>query len=199
MRFRKRYLLAFLAIALPLIAYLDYTAFCKRAADMTAPETAIADGVIAPTGGSGYRIRAGVELVQSGAAPRMLISGINPEVSSEELITLYPGFETVFTCCVELGYAAETTVGNAIEAADWAKRHNHQTIIIVTSEFHMQRSLILFEHTMPDLDFIAYPVSSRLWPDQPFKTRRTFRALTSEWIKWRLTRALYGKARTPIS
>ena len=55
-------------------------------------------------------------------------------------------------------YAATSTMGNAIETADWIKKSGFNSIILVTANYHMPRSLMLFRHIMPEIRIIPHPV-----------------------------------------
>ena len=71
--------------------------------------------------------------------------------------------QTLFNCCVDLGKAALNTEGNAEETADWANVYGFASIVLVTADYHMPRSLILFRKAMPGVHIVAHPVSGE-WP-----------------------------------
>lgn len=121
-----------------------------------------ADAIVVLTGGAG-RLEKGLALLERGAAKRMLISGVNPVVKSDELSALTGTEQALFNCCVDLGKAALNTEGNALETAEWTAENNIDTLILVTADYHMPRTLILFEAAMPDVMIIAHPVSGE-WP-----------------------------------
>ena len=121
-----------------------------------------ADAIIVLTGGAG-RLEAGLTLLEAKVAKRLLISGVNPVVKRGELSALTGAEQNLFTCCVDLGKAAMNTEGNALEGADWAKELGFNTIVLVTADYHMPRSLVLFREAMPDTVIIAHPVSGE-WP-----------------------------------
>lgn len=179
------------AVAL-IFAWLDFSAFCQRAANLTVPDAHQGDAVIALTGGSGLRIAAGVRLIEAGAAPHLLVSGVHPDVTMDQITALAGGPASIYACCVTLGRVAETTAGNAAETARWASDEGHRKLIIVTSDYHMPRSLILLHRAMPELELVAYPVRSRIDPYKPLRNWRSVRGLGAEWIKWRITQARYG-------
>lgn len=192
MKWSRRRLLVVLTTFFLTFGAFDYAAFCKRAAALTSPPAPQADAIIALTGGSGLRIAAGIRLVDTGAANHLLISGVHPDVHMEEIAVLGGGPEATYDCCVDLGYMAQTTYGNALETARWAEDGEHQDLIIVTSNYHMPRSLILLQRAMPDRNLIPYPVQSRINPATPFSDIRSLRGLVTEWLKWRVTRVVYG-------
>jgi len=50
------------------------------------------------------------------------------------------------------------THGNAQETASWVQRHHYSSLIIVTADYHMPRSLVEFGSEMPGVKLIPYPV-----------------------------------------
>ena len=165
----------------------DFFAFANRAAESVPAVAHEADGVVALTGGSGMRIAAGVDLVTAGRGERLLISGVNPDVGMDDLITLAGGAPETYACCVDIGYRAETTIGNAEETAAWAYEHGYTRLIIVTSDYHMQRSLLLLPRAMPDLELQPYPVRTVVDPSAVLRDPKSFRGVLTEWAKWRVT------------
>ena len=188
-RLRKRRFGVVPAIVLAalLLAAVDFVLFANRAAGADHSPDVNADAIVALTGGSGLRIAAGVELVTEGRGQRLLISGVNPDVPVEDLIALAGGSEEVWACCVDIGYVAETTRGNADETAVWAYEQGYKSLIIVTSDYHMPRSLIVLETAMPDIELIAWPVRTVNDPASIWSDPDSFRGVVLEWAKWRVT------------
>ncbi len=139
------------------------------------------DGIVALTGG-GMRLDVAVALFEKGVGERLLISGVNTQASKGDLKKLVHGKKR-FDCCTDLGYAAENTFGNAKEAAAWTRFHHYKRVVLVTSRYHMPRSLLEFHDVMPDVAVIAYPVdpdSGRGFPSR----MRNLKALHSEYWKY---------------
>lgn len=129
-------------------------------AEAGAAKSARADGVVVYTGTGGARIKAGMSLLGDGAGQRLLISGVNPDISREELAKLWPGEPSAWECCVDLGRKAQTTQGNAIEVRDWAEEHGFASIILVTSDYHMPRALLETQAQLGEAEIISHPVQS---------------------------------------
>ena len=72
------------------------------------------DAVTVPTGFAG-RIGRGLEVVQSDSADRLLVTGVDPEVTPAEFAAEFEVPDEVMACCVTLGFAATDTRGNAEE------------------------------------------------------------------------------------
>lgn len=122
-----------------------------------------AEAIVVLTGGEG-RLEAGIDLLQNGAGKRLLISGVHPDVVKRELITLTGAAPKLFNCCVDLDYAAGNTSGNAKETANWAKNNGYEKLILVTADYHIQRSIILFRNALPEATIQPYPVSTSISP-----------------------------------
>lgn len=135
---------------------LMFLAFLPKQQD----NAARADGIVVYTGIGGARIATAMTLLDEGAGQRLLISGVNPEISRDEVAKLWPGDAAGFDCCVDLGLEARSTVGNAIEVRDWALQNGFHRIILVTSDYHMPRALLETRAHMPDADILAHPVQS---------------------------------------
>jgi len=136
-------------------------AFAGRVERSTpAPPPAAADGVVALTGHSDERIAAAMRLLQQNKARRMLISGVAPHVTRDQLQMLTGVGKQTFDCCVDLGFTAENTAGNAVETAEWARAKGYTTLILVTADYHMPRARLELRAAMPEAKIIPYPVAT---------------------------------------
>ena len=147
------------------------------------------DAIVVYTGGGGARISAGMALLSDDAAPRMLISGVHPDTTREAVANLWSGDPALFECCVELGWKAQTTIGNADEAAGWASAQDAQRILLVTSDFHMPRALAETRRAMPDAEITPHVVASSLLNDKGRpQSRKAWKKITGEYMKFLLAR-----------
>lgn len=149
-----------------------------------------ADAIVALTGGSLARLSTGVRLLKQHKGERLLISGVNRIVTDEELfVALHLDRETA-ACCVDLGRAAEDTLGNASETAAWAREHHYRRLILVTDDYHMPRSYTELTLAMPEAQIYRYPVRTRwtnpaLWRSDIGAAAR----LGAEYVKYLAIRA----------
>ena len=158
-RFGGRGALAIVA-ALVVGLAVGFVAFAARIADASLPTDPHAQGIVVLTGGSA-RIDNALQLLAAGRASRLLISGVNPVVGSEAIAdTVDPDLTSVIACCVDLGHDARDTIGNATETRDWARQHGYTSLIVVTSAYHMPRSLAELADAMPEVRLIPYPISN---------------------------------------
>lgn len=143
-----------------------------------------ADGIVVLTGGDN-RIVAGSRLLSEGRAKRLLISGVNRKTTREDVERIAGLDHKIFTCCVDLGYEALDTVGNADETRTWAKSNGYDKLLVVTSSYHMPRSLAELALAMPGVQLIPHAVTPRSFPDTGWWLHvRTTKLLLSEYLKY---------------
>lgn len=148
---------------------------------------ATADGIVVLTGGPA-RISEGLKLLSTRKAKRLLITGVNMSTSREALRNQLGAEKALFDCCVDLGREAVNTEGNAAEAAAWLRDQAFNSVILVTSNYHMPRSLVEFRRYLPDATVIAYPVAAGSPISESATTMLTdtaaFRLLCVEYAKY---------------
>jgi len=147
------------------------------------------DAIVALTGGY-QRIDRALELLEGGAGTRLLISGVNPQTSGDAIKRATGANEELFACCVDIGYQALDTIGNANEASNWIRKNGFRTVLIVTNNYHIPRSLMELEAVSPDVTFTGYPVAhtdlrDETWLSDPM----AIRTLLTEYFKYSLARA----------
>jgi uncharacterized SAM-binding protein YcdF (DUF218 family) len=133
---------AFLVLAL--IWFSGLLAFASRVQHQTpAPTPAPAQGIVALTGvGSNQRIAAAIGLLENGYGRRVLVSGVNRRASREDIRGVSGAVRRLYDCCVDLGFTAADTVGNARETAAWAQAMRYNRLIVVTADYHMPRAML---------------------------------------------------------
>ena len=143
-----------------------------------------ADGIVALTGAAA-RIPDAIELLATNRGKRLLITGVHRATSSKEIARLTPLYTKYFTCCIDLDRTALNTLGNALETRRWAREHNFNSLIVVTSNWHMPRAMAELEHQLPDVTLTPYPVISEKVKSEPWWTSvDTARFLLAEYLKY---------------
>ncbi len=143
-----------------------------------------ADGIVVLTGAA-TRIPDAVELLATERGKRLLITGVHRDTSAREIARLTPVNTRLFNCCVDLGRSALNTFGNALETSRWAKEHNFNSLIVVTSNWHMPRAMVELEHQLPEAKLIPYPVVSEKSKNAPWwSNTATTRLLFAEYLKY---------------
>ena len=125
-----------------------------------APAPVMGDAIVVLTGGE-LRVREGLKLFAEGAGRRILISGVNPATSKEELRRLSGVTPLLFDCCVDIGYVARDTIGNAEDTRTWLRIWDLHRLILVTSNYHMPRSLAEFRRALPGVEIVPHALRSR--------------------------------------
>ena len=113
------------------------------------------NNIVVLTGNTG-RLISGLDLMSNNIKSRMLITGVAKGVKYSEIIKN----KDIKKNRIELGYAAHSTLGNAIETSVWIKKYKINAIILVTDSWHMQRALLLFNATMPNIEISPHPIQS---------------------------------------
>jgi len=189
---RPRRLLPILAaatIALICVVGADFLDFAARVSRAAPPSDARADGIVVLTGGAD-RIPSGLGLLAEGRAARMLISGVNPKTADSALSRDSSAFASLKDCCIDLGREAADTIGNAAEARKWAEANGYRSLVVVTSAYHMPRSIAEFADALPGRVIIPYPVvRPELALDAWYAKPETARLLAAEYLKYLLVRA----------
>jgi uncharacterized SAM-binding protein YcdF (DUF218 family) len=140
------------------------------------------DGIVALTGGAS-RITDAIELLAAGRGKRLLISGANPATNSHEISRLNPEFEKWVRCCVDFDRSVNT-LGNAIEIRKWAERRGFQSLVVVTSNYHMPRALAEIRHQIPQATLMPFPVVAERQRAGPWWSNApTMRLMISEYVK----------------
>ncbi len=175
-----------LAAAL-LVAGWDFSRFVARADRAVSPDPPInAQAVAALTGAADARIISAIQLADSLDLP-LLISGVNVDATPADIARIAKVDLDKIDCCVTLGKAAASTEGNGNEVADWARRNQVERIIVVTSEYHMERALFELKRAMPEGHFIPHAVmTTKVRPADWYRDTATAKTLIEEWIKYRL-------------
>ena len=143
-----------------------------------------ADGIVVLTGGAS-RIADAIELLAAGRGKRLLISGVHRGTTVSEIARINPRYQGLVACCVDLDHSAVNTVGNAVETRRWAKDRGFASLIVVTSAYHMPRTMAELASQMPDIALVPFPVvTDRLRNEPWWSSAPTARLILSEYAKY---------------
>ena len=102
-------------------------------------------GIVVLTGGKN-RIEKGVDLLSKGYGDKLLISGVFMPSEIEAKFSLEKEKKELFRCCVFFDQRSRNTLENAQEVDKWLKENKDiKTIILVSSYYHLPRSIMIFE------------------------------------------------------
>jgi uncharacterized SAM-binding protein YcdF (DUF218 family) len=154
-----------------------------------------ADAIVVVTGGAD-RLDAAVRILEQGAGSRLLISGVAQGTTREDLKARLGRTNGHFDCCVDLGWAARDTKGNAEETARWARRNGYHSLIVVTANYHMPRTLLELASVMPEIELVPYPVApSTVQIETWWYDPETLRLVAGEYAKYVASLARLGADR----
>jgi uncharacterized SAM-binding protein YcdF (DUF218 family) len=154
----------------------------------SAPADVQADGIVVLTGGHA-RVDEAVKLLDADFGERLLISGVHPSASWAVLMKTFAVDEAQFACCVDIDRKALDTVGNAEETARWAKEHDFGSLIVVTNDYHMPRSLLELHRTMKEVALIPHAVvTGQRGTVSPSEQANRYRVLFGEYVKYSAAR-----------
>jgi len=172
--------LLLLAVVLTAIGFFIFTDGIQR----SQPEPRTADGIAVLTGGVA-RIDEAMKLLAQQKAKRLLITGVNRTTSTEALKQLASEGDQLFSCCVDIDKEARNTIDNATETSQWVALHHYNSIIVVTSNYHMPRALAELGRVMPGVTLIPYSVIvNNVRLDRWWTYPGTTRLLISEYLKY---------------
>lgn len=157
-------------------------AFCYHIRHFEPNTNIQTEAIIALTGGKN-RISEAVRLLNEGKAEKLFISGVQKNISLEEL-TRRPDITLKTTREITLDKKSTNTVENARETVEWIKNNQISSIRLVTSNYHMFRSEEEFRALDPQLKIIRHPVYSENVSVQWWKNIGSFRLLASEYNKF---------------
>lgn len=163
------------------------------------------DAIVVLTGGR-FRIEAAIDLFGAGKAQKLFISGVNHRVDREALTRLFEPVARRVQCCIVLGHDADNTLGNARETAQWMRQQRYSSLRLVTSWYHMPRSLLEFRQAMPEVRIVASPVFAKTdpaenrlgaWTDAAALTIGEYHKFLAVWLRNAVERVWPGLAPSP--
>ncbi len=177
---KVRFILIVVAIAALLFL------FAGRLLLVDSPEHA--DAIIVLAGETQARPQKGVQLLQQGYAPRLILNVSNQErifnFSLPELAQRWqqslPQNQQMSVCPI-MGLS---TWDEAHEAASCLQRFKAHNVLIVTSDFHTRRAFSIFQHELPTLHFsVAAAYNPVTFGTAWWKHREWAKTTVNEWAR----------------
>jgi uncharacterized SAM-binding protein YcdF (DUF218 family) len=183
-RRRARFVWRTLAFGI-LVFLFGFGVFSSHIGRLATPATPDgADGIIVLTGGQA-RIDAAVDLLKAGKGKRLLISGVNPSASVEDIQRITGADARLMGCCIDIDRIAGDTVGNAIMSARWLNDNAYSSAILVTNNYHMPRSLLEMRRFGAGTAIQPYPVvNTRIDRGEWLLNPDALRVLFTEYAKY---------------
>ena len=184
MRGALKKVLVTLVLALPFVLALGFCVFVVAVTKVPTTlhlTTPPVDVAVVFTG-SRERIPAAMALMHDNVIQKVFISGVSEGVRQEDLALLHP-YVTAPDPRVELGHAASNTFENVMETAQWVHNHGVKRLYLITSTYHMPRSLFLLQAALPHVELIPLGVSLHVPPQDMEAWFRRVRLIVLEYAK----------------
>ncbi len=156
------------------------------------PRQVQVDAIVVLTGGKG-RVEEGLRLFREKKGQQLFLIGVNPSVRKPELYI--PGPDDPPEENLVLEQQSRNTLENAIYGRDLLMAHNVNSIMLITSRYHLKRSAILFRNALPEqVSIYPYPVDSSNLQEIWWNHRASLKLLFSEFYKYCLLRVFFTLA-----
>ena len=181
-------LISFILLICLLVAVLFvdfvYKTFSFRVRDISP------DAVVVLAGGKG-RIEEGVRLYRQGKGERLFLVGVDPSVTKADLYKEETP-EVRSSQQVYLEKVSRNTLENAIFARELIVKNNVRSLLLITSRYHMKRSLLIFRNILPrDIAIYPHPVVVKNSAEAWWSHGGSLRLLFSEFYKYCLYRIVF--------
>lgn len=149
---------------------------------MTADETKKTEAIVVLTGGR-HRLSEAMRLLNAGMSNKLFVSGVQKDISIKDLeamneIKLQSDKEII------LDKIATNTFENARETSLWIKEQDIKSIRLVTSNYHMFRSLVEFRRWNKKTEIVLHPVFSEKVSTSWWQSFDSFYFLACEYNKF---------------
>jgi hypothetical protein len=171
--------------------FLELFNFKEKIMTIQKNQVSITSQIVILTGGTN-RIKKGFEIInkfdeKSKKNIKILVSGTGKgftKLSLQKKLNSNFYLELI-ECCVELDGVSKDTYSNANETSKWVNKNNIKEILLITSNYHMPRSILEFNNIMPNLKILPYPIK----PEQHkinewLKSFETFSLVFIEYCKY---------------
>lgn len=148
-----------------------------------------ADAIVVLAGGKG-RVEEGVRLYKSNRAEYLVFVGVDPTVVKSDLYRQEAGSPSAKNVILE--NASRNTLENSIYGRDVILKNGINSILLLTSRYHLKRASILFRNSLPkNITIIPYPVDSVNLKESWWSHSRSFTLLFREFYKYCMLRIFF--------
>lgn len=140
--------------------------------------------------GDRVRIPKAFQLMHSRKSEWLIISGAGRGITLTEVVNQQGGgsadsIHTVWERII-LESRSASTIENGIESAKIARQRQVKSLVLVTSDYHMQRAATIFRKLIPEIPVFEFPVSSGVFVPEFSKFFRILWIVGLEYWKYRL-------------
>jgi uncharacterized SAM-binding protein YcdF (DUF218 family) len=134
-----------------------------------------------------------VRLYRERRAAYLFLIGVDPSVRKSDLYRQHPGDPSPDGVILER--ASRNTLENAILGREVILRRQINSVLLITSRYHMKRAAILFRNALPrDLAIYPYPVDTKNLKEAWWNHGGSFYLLFSEFYKYCMFKAFFSFA-----
>ena len=175
-----RKLVLYICLLIILLLIYGFVVFLKKIHYNQASFNYQTDGIAVLTGGKG-RINLGLELFNKNRNLKLIISGVDKKVSDKSIIPNNLKNKSSIT----IDKISESTYENAQIINELTSKYKLQNVTIITSYYHMPRSMMLIQSFTPTINFYAYPVEKKISNKISFKENILYYFfITEEYVKY---------------
>jgi uncharacterized SAM-binding protein YcdF (DUF218 family) len=148
-----------------------------------------ADAIVVLTGGKG-RVEEGIRLFRAHRAEFLIFVGVDPSVRKSDLYRSMPGDPPADNVILEK--SSRNTLENSIFGRDVIVRSGVNSVLLITSRYHLKRASILFRNSLPkNITIIPYPVDSVNLKESWWNHGGSFQLLFREFYKYCMFRMFF--------
>ena len=140
------------------------------------------DSIVVLTGDK-FRISKGMEILSNGIGEKLLLSGVNKNIKLTNIKNEFPKYKNFFDCCVEIENISSNTFENSRETFLWLEKNKYNSVLIVSSDYHMPRAKLEFEKFLNTKNTYYHPVNS----NNNLKAIGKIKKLFLEYVKYMRT------------
>ena len=144
------------------------------------------DAIVVWTGGRD-RINTALTLLDQDLADEVFLSGVDPSVTLDDILAVSEPVDEDLTARISFEQRSLNTQENANETADWARAQELRSLRLVTSAYHMPRSLALLRRRLPMVEIIPHPVAPEELELSKWWQPGTISIIAPEFVKFMTT------------
>lgn len=148
-----------------------------------------AGAIVVLTGGKG-RVEEGVRLYKKSRAEFLFFVGVDPSVIKSDLYRPNVGDPSANNVILEK--LSRNTLENSIFGRDIIVRSGVNSVLLITSRYHLKRASLLFRNSLPkNISIIPYPVDSVNLKESWWIHGGSFQLLFREFYKYCMLRMFF--------
>lgn len=166
------------AIAIAALLFLDFV----RDTRGFRPIANGADAIVVLTGGKG-RTTEGLALLRKGKAKVLILSGVHEDADLDAIFLRR--VSTIERPSIILEKNSTSTFENALEVRKIMEERGLDSMVLITSAYHLKRALYTFSRVMPDgMRIDGYGVATSNFDEQRWWSGRGLALMGAEFVKY---------------